>query len=146
MAVEETSYRRSVWVSSLIALVGLALFIGIAVLIPPPAGQVGVLLLSLFLALIPAAIWLVFFYQQDRAEPEPKQLVVRIFDQPVPVAGGAAAADDCHSGADAGSAESGDGALRRAWHARVRPAPGWRGVRAGVRAGLRDRAERRFCD
>jgi RsiW-degrading membrane proteinase PrsW (M82 family) len=79
MAVEEISYRRSVWVSSLIALVGLALFIGIAALIPPPAGQVGVLLLSLFLALIPAAIWLVFFYQQDRAEPEPKQLVVRIF-------------------------------------------------------------------
>ena len=79
MASEELSYRRSVWISSLIALAGLALFIGLAALIPPPTNRTGVLLLGAFLALIPALIWLALFYQQDRAEPEPKRLVVRMF-------------------------------------------------------------------
>ncbi len=79
MANEALSYRRSVWISSLIALLGLALFIGLAALIPPPTSRSGMLALGVFLALIPALIWLAFFYQQDRAEPEPKRLVVRMF-------------------------------------------------------------------
>jgi RsiW-degrading membrane proteinase PrsW (M82 family) len=73
------SFRRSLWISSLIALAGLALFVGISALIPRPSSTSGALLLSAFLALIPALIWLGFFYQQDRAEPEPKQLVARVF-------------------------------------------------------------------
>ncbi len=76
---EELTYRRSVWISSLIALVGLGLFIGVAALIPLPRSSTGLLLLSVFLALAPAAIWLGFFSQQDRAEPEPVRLVVRVF-------------------------------------------------------------------
>jgi RsiW-degrading membrane proteinase PrsW (M82 family) len=32
-----------------------------------------------FLSLVPAGIWLVFFYLQDRAEPEPKGFVLAIF-------------------------------------------------------------------
>jgi hypothetical protein len=31
------------------------------------------------LALVPAALWLIFFYQQDRLEPEPVGNVVRMF-------------------------------------------------------------------
>jgi RsiW-degrading membrane proteinase PrsW (M82 family) len=76
---EGLSLRRSIWVSSLITLLGLAIFIGIAAVIPWPAGTMGRSLLGVFLALVPAVIWLVFFYQQDRAEPEPERLVIRMF-------------------------------------------------------------------
>jgi RsiW-degrading membrane proteinase PrsW (M82 family) len=34
---------------------------------------------GIFLALVPAFIWLLFFYVQDRLEPEPKRYVVGIF-------------------------------------------------------------------
>lgn len=77
--MEDLSIRRSVWRSSLITLVVLAVYIGISALIPQPGAPTGLLLLSLFLALIPALVWMVFFYQQDRDEPEPKQLVIRMF-------------------------------------------------------------------
>ncbi|MBN1311877.1 MAG: PrsW family intramembrane metalloprotease [Anaerolineae bacterium] len=71
--------RRSLWTSSLITLAGLALFVGISALVPRLVNDSGALFLSVFLAAIPALIWLGFFYQQDRAEPEPKHLVVRVF-------------------------------------------------------------------
>jgi RsiW-degrading membrane proteinase PrsW (M82 family) len=76
---EKAAFRRSVWASSLITLFGLALFIGISALIPRPDSSTGILLLGVFVALVPALIWLGFFYQQDRSEPEPKHLVARIF-------------------------------------------------------------------
>ncbi len=76
---ESQSFRRSIWVSSVITLVALAVFIGITAVIPRPANNVGVLILGVFLALVPALIWMIFFYQQDRAEPEPKHLVTRMF-------------------------------------------------------------------
>jgi len=76
---EQVAFRRSVWASSLITLIGLALFIGISALIPRPGNSTGILLLGVFVALVPALIWLGFFYQQDRSEPEPKRLVARIF-------------------------------------------------------------------
>jgi RsiW-degrading membrane proteinase PrsW (M82 family) len=76
---EDATLRRSVWISSLITLVGLALFIGITALIPQMGSGVGRILLGLFLSLVPAAVWMAFFYQQDRAEPEPKRLIVRMY-------------------------------------------------------------------
>lgn len=76
---EAISLRRSIWVSSLITLVSLAVFIGLAALIPVPADSSGIVLLGVFLSVIPALIWLGFFYQQDRSEPEPKRLVARVF-------------------------------------------------------------------
>ncbi len=76
---QEVSYRRSFWISSLITMVGLALFIVISAVLPSPASSAGVVLLGVFLALVPALIWMTFFYQQDRAEPEPKRLVARMF-------------------------------------------------------------------
>jgi RsiW-degrading membrane proteinase PrsW (M82 family) len=36
-------------------------------------------LTGVFLALVPAAIWLTFFYMQDRAEPEPKSFILGVF-------------------------------------------------------------------
>src|SRR5689334_14909757 len=34
---------------------------------------------GVILALVPALLWLVAFYQQDRLEPEPKQYVIGVF-------------------------------------------------------------------
>lgn len=54
------------------------MFVGISALVPRLTNDSGAIALSVFLAIIPALIWLGFFYQQDRAEPEPKQLVIRV--------------------------------------------------------------------
>nr|MBN1229502.1 PrsW family intramembrane metalloprotease [Anaerolineae bacterium] len=75
----DLSIRRSVWISSLITLAGLALFVIVAALIPPPENRLGLIFLGIFITLVPAVIWMVFFYQQDRSEPEPKRLIIRIF-------------------------------------------------------------------
>jgi len=37
------------------------------------------LAVGIILALVPAVLWLIFFYQQDRKEPEPKRVVLRVF-------------------------------------------------------------------
>ena len=78
-----TQDRRSLWASGLVQIVGILLFVGIV------AGLVSVVDISLdgpalvlagiLLALIPALLWLAFFYQQDRLEPEPKQNVLAVF-------------------------------------------------------------------
>jgi RsiW-degrading membrane proteinase PrsW (M82 family) len=76
---EPASLRRSVWTSSLITLGALALFVAVAAFVPSPRQGLPLLLLGVFLAVTPALVWLAFFYQRDRAEPEPKPLVVRAF-------------------------------------------------------------------
>jgi RsiW-degrading membrane proteinase PrsW (M82 family) len=65
------------------AVVALLVFVAIVVwldtnLKPALTGTV-LILIGVLLALIPAAIWLVVFYSQDRLEPEPKQQVAKIF-------------------------------------------------------------------
>ncbi len=87
---EGDSLRRSWLVSSLVALAALALFVGVSAVIPRPTGQAELLTLSLFLAFIPALVWIGFFYFQDRAEPEPKRLLVRVFAFGALAAGAAA--------------------------------------------------------
>jgi RsiW-degrading membrane proteinase PrsW (M82 family) len=48
--------------------------------IPQPSLEgVPLLALGIVLALVPAGLWLVFFYSQDRKEPEPKRVVLRVF-------------------------------------------------------------------
>ena len=39
----------------------------------------GLVLIGIVLAVVPAAIWLLAFYQQDRLEPEPKRYVLGVF-------------------------------------------------------------------
>jgi protease PrsW len=41
--------------------------------------ETGQLVMGLFLAIIPAAIWLIAFYRLDHLEPEPKHLVIGVF-------------------------------------------------------------------
>lgn len=74
---------RRVSESSLIEIIGIVLFAALVALVagfaPPGLSGVGLVVASLVLALIPAAIWLVAFYRQDRVEPEPKQMVFGVF-------------------------------------------------------------------
>ena len=82
--------RISFWRSGLASLGGLVLFVALVGLIPQP-GLKGepLLLVGIVLALIPALLWLIFFYQQDRKEPEPKRVVLRVFLLGALVASGA---------------------------------------------------------
>lgn len=75
--------RRSVWrsgVLNIVALVAFSLVVALlASLTDPVPGGAGLVLAGLVLALVPALLWLGFFYAQDRLEPEPKPYVVGVF-------------------------------------------------------------------
>lgn len=64
------------------ALVGLLLYVGIVEIIvsaaQPHLTGVALALVSVVLAIIPAALWLVLFYIQDRYEPEPSVFVALV--------------------------------------------------------------------
>ncbi len=75
--------RKGVWLAMVALVIGLALFVT-AVFFAAPAirGTLqgpALVLAGLILALVPAAVWLIVFYLQDRAEPEPKQYVLGVF-------------------------------------------------------------------
>jgi RsiW-degrading membrane proteinase PrsW (M82 family) len=62
------------------ALIGFILLVVGLDKVARPMLEGGMLLFAgIVLALVPAAIWLVFFYLQDRLEPEPKRYVIGIF-------------------------------------------------------------------
>lgn len=75
--------RPSVWrsgVLNIIALIAFALAVALlAGLIAPVLEGAGLILAGLVLALVPALLWLGFFYAQDRLEPEPKSYVAGVF-------------------------------------------------------------------
>lgn len=84
--------RASAWqadIASILLLVLLVVIVyGIEQFIQPSFSPTGLLVTGVILAVIPAAIWLAFFYRRDRLEPEPKQLVFRLFLLGALVAGG----------------------------------------------------------
>jgi len=73
--------RAGFWWSMGAELLGLLLFVLLFNLFLPGIGEdLGTgarIVLGLFMALVPALLWLLFFLRFDRAEPEPKHLVVR---------------------------------------------------------------------
>jgi RsiW-degrading membrane proteinase PrsW (M82 family) len=75
--------RKGVWRTAIAAVVALLIFVAAVVvldLVLKPQLSGGTLVLTgLVLAVVPAALWLIFFYQQDRLEPEPVGYVVRMF-------------------------------------------------------------------
>ncbi|NOH00807.1 MAG: PrsW family intramembrane metalloprotease [Chloroflexi bacterium] len=75
--------RKHVWRDEILLIVGLIVFVGIVYAVDgavqPVFTNTTLLLTGVFLALVPAAIWLIFFYMQDRAEPEPKGFVLGVF-------------------------------------------------------------------
>jgi protease PrsW len=75
--------RGRVWRSSTLAVAGLIVFVGLVVgldaVLRPELDGPALILAGMALALGPALLWLLFFYQQDRLEPEPIGQVGRIF-------------------------------------------------------------------
>lgn len=74
--------RKSLWSTSLIAIAGLLVYVVIAELITavlnPSISSDWLIPLGVVLALIPAVLWLAFFYAQDRLEPEPRTYVIAV--------------------------------------------------------------------
>src|SRR5687768_14713885 len=67
----------------LIEIGAVVIFAAAMALLASVVGQylsgLGLIVVGVILALIPAAIWLAVFYQQDRHEPEPKSYVLAVF-------------------------------------------------------------------
>jgi len=78
-----THKRSTVWRSAIVAVVGLLVFvgavIGLDVALNPDLTGAGLILTGVVLSIVPAGIWLFFFYLQDRLEPEPVGHVARMF-------------------------------------------------------------------
>jgi RsiW-degrading membrane proteinase PrsW (M82 family) len=75
--------RPHTWRASILLVVGLVVFVGIVyildLLLRPVLTGTGLILAGLLLALVPAIIWMVIFYLQDRLEPEPKGYILGVF-------------------------------------------------------------------
>jgi RsiW-degrading membrane proteinase PrsW (M82 family) len=78
-----TRDRRGLWLSTLIGIGALLLFVLLVSLLVRSIGLQlegsALQIAGILLALIPAAIWLGVFYGLDRLEPEPKQYILGIF-------------------------------------------------------------------
>lgn len=78
-----TAPRRGVWATGVVQVAALVVFVLIVELIlgstPVAFDQTGLLIAGLVLAIVPALMWLAFFYAQDRLEPEPKGYVGGVF-------------------------------------------------------------------
>jgi RsiW-degrading membrane proteinase PrsW (M82 family) len=75
--------RKHVWRNEFLLIISLIVFVGVVyaldAALKPVFTASSLLLSGIFLALVPAAIWLVFFYLQDRIEPEPKAYIAGVF-------------------------------------------------------------------
>jgi RsiW-degrading membrane proteinase PrsW (M82 family) len=76
-------HRSSVWRAGLGLIISQVVFVLLVellvTLLKPTLTGWALFVIGLVLALIPALIWLFFFYQQDRLEPEPKGYVLGVF-------------------------------------------------------------------
>jgi protease PrsW len=70
------------WRAGIIQIVGVGI---VSAIIAFLAGQIGpldrtmLIVVGVILALVPSAVWLYFFYRQDRLEPEPKTKLATVF-------------------------------------------------------------------
>ena len=75
--------RKALWGSTIVALLGLLAYVLLVEIIvsfaKPNLRGLPLVAVGIVLALIPALLWLVVFYLQDRLEPEPKGYVLGIF-------------------------------------------------------------------
>jgi RsiW-degrading membrane proteinase PrsW (M82 family) len=78
-----TQDRRGIWLSTLVGILALLIFVGLVALIvnlaQPTLAGTPLAVAGIVLALVPAIIWLGVFYQQDRLEAEPKRYILSIF-------------------------------------------------------------------
>ncbi len=78
-----TRDRPGLWQAGLAQIAGLLLFVAIVEIVvslaKPQLEGVALLAVSVILAVVPALLWLAFFYRQDRLEPEPRGYVLGVF-------------------------------------------------------------------
>lgn len=72
------SLSRSNLVSFIILIVFVLLAFAVQQWIKPTFTATGLMMVGLIMALIPAVLWLFYFYRLDRSEPEPKSMVLSI--------------------------------------------------------------------
>ncbi|RME53603.1 MAG: PrsW family intramembrane metalloprotease [Caldilineae bacterium] len=81
---EHVAYnRRGFWVAAIVELIGLLIFVGLFNLAFDRVGAgldgLPLIILGLLMSVVPAALWLLFFYRMDRLEPEPKEKLFGVF-------------------------------------------------------------------
>lgn len=76
-------HYRGTFESVVLEIGGVVIFAGIMTalsrFVQPSFGPLALIVVGVLLALVPAVLWLVAFYRQDRLEPEPRQYVIGIF-------------------------------------------------------------------
>ncbi len=82
-SIQMVEIRKSVLRSSILTFILLGVFLGLAFLIEgllkPVFSTTGLVWVGIVMALVPAFLWLFFFYRQDQREPEPKEMVIQVF-------------------------------------------------------------------
>jgi RsiW-degrading membrane proteinase PrsW (M82 family) len=77
-----TNQRKGAWGATLALILGLVVFVLVVFALAPilrgVLGGASLLIVGMVLALVPAAVWLAVFYQQDRLEPEPKGYLIEL--------------------------------------------------------------------
>lgn len=74
--------HAGVWGAGIAQIVGVGVFSAVVAALASRIGEVSrpvLVLIGLFLAIVPAACWIVYFYRQDRLEPEPKTKIGLVF-------------------------------------------------------------------
>ncbi len=75
--------RKSVWLPNVITFVLLAAFLlffyGVDSIFKPQFSPGILLAIGTIMAVVPAVLWIAFFYRQDHLEPEPKHMVFSVF-------------------------------------------------------------------
>jgi RsiW-degrading membrane proteinase PrsW (M82 family) len=71
-----------VWRAGAVQILGMAVFSAIVAFLAQYLGELdrtALIVAGIFLAIVPSALWLYFFYRQDRLEPEPKAKIAQVF-------------------------------------------------------------------
>lgn len=74
--------NRGFWRAGLLQIVFMGVFSALVAVLASNLGPINgtvLVLVGLFLAIVPSALWLIFFYRQDRLEPEPKTKIAEVF-------------------------------------------------------------------
>ena len=79
LARENPAAARPILIAVGAAVLFAAVVAGLSALTGPTLDGPALVAVSLALSLVPAAIWLIAFYRQDRLEPEPKRYVGGVF-------------------------------------------------------------------
>jgi len=83
MEKKRSQHLTSIVQADLVSILALVFFVvvvyGLDTLLNPQFTGFPLVLTGVVLALVPAVIWLGFFYRRDRLEPEPKGMVLQVF-------------------------------------------------------------------